>query len=273
MWPPRNFIAALLPSEIAQAAGIAPAAPSGLTITTFSFLYRRGEHRVSLPFIVSAAPSVNTAARSLVLPVLLYRTFTLIADRLIEKRRRVDLVRRRVTAEPWLRREQQRATLEQRGMQDAVRARAAQENRIGGLVITNATYGVLRPRLRYPDFESTLPSSPAAGAPTATAAAALRPTSLTFDVTVAVQNLVRESRLHLPEGTSKVELAGFYDPHPYAKSSSSSSADAKDRSRCVERKQLRIQYRFNGRRHEAVFDDLDSVTLPLPQHVLRSQMR
>ncbi|CCW70173.1 unnamed protein product [Phytomonas sp. Hart1] len=71
-----------------------------------------------------------------------------------------------------------------------------------------------------------------------------------LDVTVALQSLVRDSALMLPEG-SKSQLVGFYDPDPYS----------------LDTKQLKIAYWFQGKKHLAVFNDKDAVELPQREHL------
>lgn len=72
---------------------------------------------------------------------------------------------------------------------------------------------------------------------------------LSIDVTIALQNMVRDSALILPAGT-KCTLVGFCDPDPFV----------------PERKQLKVTYRFRGRKHCAVFEDEDPVELPQREH-------
>lgn len=70
------------------------------------------------------------------------------------------------------------------------------------------------------------------------------------DVTIAIQALVNNSQLAMPGGHSKNHVLGFYDP-------------------CLgEKKQLRIRYEFQTSMHEAVFDDLEHVVLPVRAHRL-----
>lgn len=75
---------------------------------------------------------------------------------------------------------------------------------------------------------------------------------LVIDVTIAVQNLVRDSALTLPAGT-KSTLVGFCDPDPYT----------------PEQKKLKIVYWFRKRKHVAVFDDDEEVELPQRAHLIK----
>ncbi|TFK20522.1 DnaJ-domain-containing protein [Coprinopsis marcescibilis] len=92
----------------------------------------------------------------------------------------------------------------------------------GGLVIESAIYGVI-------DTED--------GA-----------RDLAIDVTIPLQALVRNSRLHVPGGQSKSNLQGFSDPAPFTS------------------KTLRIHYLFRGLPHFADVPDYIPVVLPLSEH-------
>lgn len=82
----------------------------------------------------------------------------------------------------------------------------------------------------------------------------------TFDVRIAVQALVTARRtssetesssiLAIPGGRSKAQLIGFYDVMVGSK------------------KRLLIKYTFRGRLHEASFDDLQPVALPMRSHLV-----
>jgi curved DNA-binding protein CbpA len=74
---------------------------------------------------------------------------------------------------------------------------------------------------------------------------------LFIDVTIAVQNMVRDSALTLPAGT-KSTLVGFCDPDPYT----------------PEQKTLKIVYWFRKRKHTAIFADEDEVELPQREHLM-----
>ncbi|KAK7201214.1 DnaJ domain (DUF3395) [Novymonas esmeraldas] len=76
---------------------------------------------------------------------------------------------------------------------------------------------------------------------------------LSIDVTIAVQNLVRDSALTLPAGTKSV-LVGFCDPDPHT----------------PEQKKLKILYWFRKRKHMAVFNDDEEVELPQRDHLIRA---
>jgi len=58
------------------------------------------------------------------------------------------------------------------------------------------------------------------------------------------------SQLVIPAGRSKSSILGFYDVA------------------IGEKKQLRVRYRFKGKRHEAVWADKQAVALPLRDHLV-----
>lgn len=110
----------------------------------------------------------------------------------------------------------------------AERKREAEERR-QGLVIVSALFGNL-------DVEVDEEASVDAG-------------SYPFiDVTIPLQNLVERSHLRVFE-ESKSSLAGFYDPCP------------------GEEKQLYVEYRFKGRRHEVVVLENERLLLPMREHL------
>ncbi|KAH8612539.1 putative protein of unknown function (DUF3395) [Trypanosoma vivax] len=76
------------------------------------------------------------------------------------------------------------------------------------------------------------------------------PTVLVLDVTVPLQNFVRDSQLVLPAGT-KSKLVGFTDPDPFT----------------PEKKQLKITYKFQRKRHIVILDDEEAVELPQREHL------
>lgn len=106
-----------------------------------------------------------------------------------------------------------------------------------GLVIVNATYGLLQDAtaplttLNSPDDEFSI------------------------DVTIPVQCMVEDSTLILPAGESKSWLTGFYDP-------------------CIgDPKQLRVRYLFWGRLHEVVINDEDPLKIPMKGHLLGDEVQ
>ncbi|KAG8889464.1 hypothetical protein FRB98_004149 [Tulasnella sp. 332] len=68
---------------------------------------------------------------------------------------------------------------------------------------------------------------------------------LLADVRVPMQNFVNKSQLVIPGGRSKAGLLGFWDP-------------------CWgQRKRLFVRYRFRGRKHEAIVEDLEALLIPM----------
>jgi DnaJ family protein C protein 11 len=64
-----------------------------------------------------------------------------------------------------------------------------------------------------------------------------------IDVTIAVQSLVVSSQLHIPGGSSKSQIIGFYDP-------------------CFgEEKLLRITYQYKGKVHQVTVGETDSLLI------------
>lgn len=121
-----------------------------------------------------------------------------------------------------------------------------------GLVIISALYGKLPPS----DLESVRVLSPQGIKDLSNSIRAqfnfLKQVSLPvshqkefIDVTVPVQALVTGGQLHIPAGSSKSQLIGFYDP-------------------CFgERKELRVTYQFQGRLHQVTVSDRAPLAAPL----------
>ncbi|ORZ25560.1 hypothetical protein BCR42DRAFT_340731 [Absidia repens] len=71
-----------------------------------------------------------------------------------------------------------------------------------------------------------------------------------IDVTVVLQAMVNESRLTIPSGHSKTNICGFYDP-------------------CLgERKQLKVQYRFQHQLHQVIIKDSAALIVPMRAHLI-----
>ena len=111
-----------------------------------------------------------------------------------------------------------------------------EEEKKKGLVIVNATYGLLQD----------------ATAPLTTLNSSTDDSSI--DVTIPMQCMVEDSTLIIPSGESKAWLTGFYDP-------------------CIgEPKQLRVRYLFWGRLHEVVINDEDQLKIPIKGHLLGDEV-
>ncbi|KAG5476397.1 hypothetical protein LSCM1_04100 [Leishmania martiniquensis] len=253
-------------------------------VNQISILYARGRHRITVPVIVCISPKVSHGLMWLSAPLALYRIGSMLyrpyarakAIRYYTEQRQLHIAEMDVARE--------KARMEQLALESLVLMGRAKEERKGGLVIINARYGVLEPQ--FAEITSL-------AAPTATtslsewwpsrfarrlaqgclrrrhvATAPLRatketeaqqgptqsdPIPLSIDVTIAVQNLVRDSALTLPAGT-KSSLVGFCNPDPYT----------------PELQKLKIVYWFRKRKHMAVFDDEEEVELPQREHLIKS---
>ncbi|KAH9504378.1 DnaJ (Hsp40), sub C, member 11 [Bulinus truncatus] len=71
-----------------------------------------------------------------------------------------------------------------------------------------------------------------------------------IDVTIPIQALVKDSKLILPETSSKSGLPGFYDPF------------------IGEEKRLYIRYLFRSRLHQAFISDTEPIRLPQQKHLM-----
>ncbi|RUS83731.1 hypothetical protein EGW08_008482 [Elysia chlorotica] len=69
-----------------------------------------------------------------------------------------------------------------------------------------------------------------------------------IDVTIPIQALVKDSKLILPETSSKSGLPGFYDPF------------------IGEEKKLYIRYKFRGRLHQVFLSDTEPIRIPQKKH-------
>ncbi|KDE04263.1 hypothetical protein MVLG_05291 [Microbotryum lychnidis-dioicae p1A1 Lamole] len=135
-----------------------------------------------------------------------------------------------------------------------IRKKIEQEEKVQGLVIEEAWYGVLT---TLPD---PLPTPRTASSPqpipTPSSTNEKFPSEIEIainqryqDVTIPLQALVNQSQLVIPAGRSKAHLLGFYD--------------------CAygEKKSLRVRYRFRGSRHECEVEDREGLAMPLRGHL------
>ena len=74
-----------------------------------------------------------------------------------------------------------------------------------------------------------------------------------IDVTVPLQYLVSDSTLIFPAGQSHSWLEGFYDPSLGTNSGAN---------------KLHVRYRFLNTMHQATFDDMEEVCIPMEEHVM-----
>lgn len=255
-------------------------------IQTLQLLYQRGDHSVTIPIAAFAAESIWRSVAWLCAPLILIRLGVLLYHPIAKTYAMRHYTREREKHVVEVDIARQKALLEQQAIEDSVAQSRLREERKSGLVILSATFGVLHKEYEVNDADS--PGSPTinscverpplltyytntviqwfynkyvyhrtvrrqrqrdASFPPASDAAALD-IPLSIDVTIALQNLVRDSALTLPSG-SKVGMTGFCDPDPYT----------------AERKLLKIVYTFRDRRHVAVFNDDDEVTIPQREHL------
>ncbi|KAG5501849.1 hypothetical protein JKF63_04119 [Porcisia hertigi] len=242
-------------------------------VNQVSILYARGRHRISVPIIVFISPKVSHGLMWLSAPLALYRIGSLLyrpyarakAIKYYTQQRELHVAETDVARE--------KARMEQLALESLVLMNRAREERKGGLVIINARYGVIEPQFAEVSATATRSSSKwwwwpsrmmarVAGhlfrgqmyGPKSAAGSGLRdPIPLSIDVTIAVQNLVRDSALTLPAAT-KSSLVGFCNPDPYT----------------PERQKLKIVYWFRKRKHMAVFNDDEEVELPQREHLIKS---
>ncbi|CAJ1989679.1 J31 / DnaJ domain-containing protein / JDP31 [Leishmania donovani] len=256
-------------------------------VNQVSILYARGRHRISVPIIVFISPKVSHALMWLSAPLTLYRIGSMLyrpyarakAIRYYTEQRELHIAEMDVARE--------RARMEQLALESLVLMSRAKEERKGGLVIINARYGVIEPQFAeiVPPVSPGVNRSPSGWWPSqimarvvkrlvrgwmrrrGTAKASLEAEAdtearhssmrsdaipLSIDVTIAMQNLVRDSALTLPAGT-KSSLVGFCNPDPYT----------------PELQNLKIVYWFRKRKHMAVFKDDEEVELPQREHLIK----
>ncbi|EKG06570.1 chaperone DNAJ protein, putative [Trypanosoma cruzi] len=249
----------------------------GRATNTISFLYTRKQHRIEIPIAAFISSEFRWVLLWLMTPWVCYRAArvawhpfqrsrlaTIYRQRRLEHRTEMDLAR-------------VRAIHEQKAVEVlSLRNRLAEE-KIGGLVIINAKYGVLNPR--YPEslcspvkngaenasqrlpwwrrwrtkLTASLAGSVSKSKEIITEEDAVASSVLVLDVTVPLQNFVRDSQLVLPEG-SKSKLVGFTDPDPFTE----------------EEKELKIVYWFQRRRHVVTLTDSEPVELPRREHLMES---
>ncbi|XP_064117668.1 dnaJ homolog subfamily C member 11-like [Macrobrachium nipponense] len=149
----------------------------------------------------------------------------------------------KLIVQPYLRRQKQQELMKQREanksrllekrreamaavdlMRETVRRIVEQEEARKGLVILQAWYGQLV-------TEGT--SQEECGS-----------SQEVVDVTIALQCLVKDSKLYFLQDSSKCSLPGFYDPCP------------------GEEKSLRVRYLFHAVTHEVIISDTDSLRIP-----------
>ncbi|GAA5881824.1 hypothetical protein JCM16303_006467 [Sporobolomyces ruberrimus] len=190
--------------------------------------------RITLPIIVSTSLDARLFTTLTLLPAIgiITTNHYLLAPR---KRRNLSskLKELRKEHEEYIREKREEALQAQELVKEYVTKRVREEESKNGLVIDEAIYGVLESvdeRVES-DFERRW-----------------------VDVTLALQALLppHSSQLVIPPGRTKAAILGFYD--------------------CAigEKKQLKVRYRFKGKKHEAVWGDKQAVALPLREHLLEA---
>lgn len=254
-----------------------------------TLVYQRGNHSLSIPIAVftndGLPPSLCWILAPLVairVGILLYYPFAkAFAARHYEKERTKHIAEMDVA--------RNQAILEQDGIAPSAKQGREAERQQSGLIILQASYGVLNK-----EFSSEIgsPTSPTVKSfiirpplltrlsnkvshwiytrwflrrepgfvdddeedqSSAFANAELLPPDvpLSIDVTIPLQSLVSHSTLTLPAGT-KSKLPGFYDPDPYT----------------PELKELKIEYLFREKRHVVILNDDDEVLIPQHEHLM-----
>ncbi|GAA6008078.1 hypothetical protein JCM11491_001873 [Sporobolomyces phaffii] len=188
--------------------------------------------RITLPVIVSTSFDPKLFTTLTVLPAIgiITTNHFLLAPR---KRRKLSskLKELRKEHEEYIQEKREEALQAQQLVREYVAKRVKDEEAKNGLIIDEAIYGVLEAVGEKVESEVE---------------------QRWLDVTLALQALLppHSSQLVIPPGRTKAALLGFYDPA------------------IGEKKQLKVQYRFKGKRHEAVWDDKQSVALPLREHLI-----
>lgn len=260
------------------------------TTNSIRLTYRRGKHSISVPVAIFNSDYMYKSFLWLLVPLTALRLLSLCYVPFAKSYVSQVYACQRAEHIPEMDVARQRAILEQQAISGVVDSLRASEEEKSGLVIVSAVYGVLHQEYvpsheehpGSPTINSFVERPPlltrAMGAlglwlfrrwyhkvmkvNEGTQGNAVKSFSdineddmlhnipLTLDVTIALQNLVRESALTLPAST-KSDLPGFYDTDPYT----------------AEKKMLKIIYFFRGKRHVMVANDEDEVLLPQRDHL------
>ncbi|RNF14956.1 putative chaperone DNAJ protein [Trypanosoma conorhini] len=244
-------------------------------VNTLTFLYKRKSHSIEIPVAAFISSQLQQVLLWLAAPWVCYRTARLVWGPFQRSRAATLYRQRRLEHQAEMDVARTRAMHEQKAVESMSLRNRVLEEKVSGLVIMNAKYGVLSPRYpeslcarapgaaveaprRLPWWQgwrtrpASSPKSPAASdAALNTEEDAVASSILVLDVTVALQNFVRDSKLLLPAGT-KSKLVGFTDPDPFTD----------------EKKELKIVYRFQHRRHAVTFKDDEPVELPRREHLV-----
>ncbi|KAI9141911.1 hypothetical protein BKA69DRAFT_1124377 [Paraphysoderma sedebokerense] len=194
-------------------------------------LTRLGQ-KLNLPILLSSHLSPSLLIWSSIIPLSLYQVINQLLLKPYKRRLLSEKLESLRTTHAELLRQQKRDALDaQKVMFDNVRRKIETEGK-KGLVIVKAVYGNLKnpANKTNENGESFIEN--------------------VIDVSIPVMALVNDSALHIPTGTSKSSILGFYDP-------------------CLgEPKQLRITYLFKGKYHRIEVDEFTGVAAPLRSHIL-----
>ncbi|XP_064598906.1 dnaJ homolog subfamily C member 11-like [Liolophura sinensis] len=191
-------------------------------------------HRGSQTFLfpVQLAETVVPSAvfYGTIVPMAVYQVAkVLIINPFLQQQKEKELEKKREEHSDRLRQRQQEAEAAISLMKETVERSLEIEERKAGLIILKATYGKLT---TDEDTED-------------------RKGEDCIDVTIPLQALVKDSKLLLPENTTKSGLPGFYDPY------------------LGEEKSLFIRYRFRNKAHQVTLGDRDPIRLPQQKHLLK----
>lgn len=208
-----------------------------------SILGRRGSHTVNVPVAVPLPPGLIIwfLPISAFVPWLGARLAMIVCQPIVRvlRLRRAAILRRQ---DNTIGERFRGAMKDQAAMASIVQSRAEQERSIGGLVIKNAKFGIFKPSLKSTWYVSGSGQS-------------LEDAPLVFDVTTVLQDAVHNSQIDIAESTTQF-FSRIYNPHPYADES-------------LEKRELRVTYWFNGRRHEACIVNDERLLLPQEVHLHR----
>ncbi|TNY23815.1 hypothetical protein DMC30DRAFT_439588 [Rhodotorula diobovata] len=212
--------------------GLEVAANGAMTV---KLRFSRLGQRLTLPVIISSSLDWRLFAGFTIVPALgiVASNQLVLAPR---RRRQLSGKLRELRREhaDYIREKRREALDAQALLAEHVKTRVREEEAKNGLVILEATYGVLEAVDDKVQDEADL---------------------RWLDVTVPLQALLPPSlsQLTIPPNRSKSTLLGFCDPA------------------LGEKKRLRVRYRFKGAVHEAVWGDREAVALPMRAHLVQEE--
>ncbi|KJE95867.1 DnaJ domain-containing protein [Capsaspora owczarzaki ATCC 30864] len=193
----------------------------------FKLKITRVAQQYVLPITLSHDVLPAPAVFGTVVPLALYslfHMFVMLPHRAREAQRKLDQLREENAEKIALAKREAKVAIDL--MREAVERKIAIEAERAGLIIIKALYGrVKEPQSRRETSEFVI------------------------DVTLPLQSHVKDSELHLHEG-SKANMLGFYDP-------------------CIgETKHLYISYKFKELMHEVLIPDEEPLSIPKRSHLL-----